>query len=112
MEVAFRAAVKAGIDEALFWRLTPYNLSLRLQEIGRRNVENALFTGWMSERFAREERLLGPQTYIRQFLETDEAEADAEAMADAEFNRFARQYGIEVIDLGPQSTETGLTDSA
>lgn len=112
MEVALRAALKAGIAEDLFWRLTPYNLSLRLQEIGRRNVENALFTGWMSERFAREERLLGPQTYIQQFLEPDEAEADAEAMADAEFNRFARQFGIDVIDLDPQSTEMGPSDSA
>lgn len=99
MEFALRAAVRARIAEATFWNLTPYNLNLRLEEIGRQRIEAALFTGWFAERFAREKQLSGPQAYIKQFLEPDPAGKDAEALADAEFNRFARQFGLEVVDL-------------
>lgn len=57
-------------------------------------------TGWFGERFAREERLQGPQHYVRQFLEPNAAALDAEALADAEFDRIARMFGSEVVDLG------------
>lgn len=100
MGEAHRAALKYGIKERVFWTLTPYRLNAWLQELATQRIEQALHTGWFSERFAREERLQGPQHYARQFLRPDEAEQDAEALADAEFARISRQFGIEVVDLG------------
>lgn len=53
VEAHLRAAVRAGLTEAEFWGLTPYRLSLRLQEAGRALVEGA----WLNERLAREKAL-------------------------------------------------------
>lgn len=105
VEAHLRAALKAGIVEADFWRLTPYNLSLRLQEMGRARIEIALYGGWFSERFAREKELQGPASYIKSMLDTDpKADAElAEAMARAEFHRMAASKGIEVVAV-PDST--------
>lgn len=75
---------------------------MRLQEVGRQRIEQALQTGWFSERFAREKELQGPQHYVRHFLNPNEAAADAEALADAEFARISRQFGIEVVEIVPE----------
>ena len=74
---------------------------MMLTERGRGDAVQALMIGWMTSRFAveREPSLSGPQHYIRQFFDAEATEADAEAMADAEFNRIARTYGIEIVDL-------------
>ncbi|MFC7378273.1 hypothetical protein [Brevundimonas sp. GCM10030266] len=66
--------------------------------------EASIYGGWFGERFAREERLQGPQHYVRQFLHPEQAEQDAEAMADAEFERISRQFGIEVVELEVRSS--------
>lgn len=94
-----RAALRAGLTEAEFWPLTPYRLGTLIRERGRAKVEASLMAGWFAERFAREERLQGPQHYVRQFLEPHTAQEDAEALADAEFDRIARLFGSEVVDL-------------
>jgi len=94
-----RAALRAGLKEEEFWRLTPYRLSERLDEARKLHLETCLLTGWFSERFAREERLQGPQTYIESMIERPDPKADAElaeAMARAEFHRMAASKGIEV----------------
>lgn len=53
VEAHFRAAVRAGLTEEEFWSLTPYRLSLRLQEVGKARIESA----WLNERLAREKAL-------------------------------------------------------
>lgn len=98
MESHLRAAIRAGLIEEEFWPLTPYRLGLRLQEIGRARLEGQLITGWMSERFAREERLSGPQAYIKQFLDPVDP-AEQEAMAEAMFHRMATDWGLEIEPL-------------
>lgn len=99
MEHALRAATRAGVDEADFWRLTPYRLSVVLQERGRRQVEQALFTGWFAERFAREKELRGPQHYVAEFLDSQPNPELSEAMAEAELTRMAAGWGLEVEDI-------------
>jgi hypothetical protein len=61
-------------------------------------------TGWMSERFAREQRLQGPNGYIRDMLEPSRSEDD-QAAAGAMFARMAGDWGLEVqdYDLGDES---------
>lgn len=98
VEAHLRAAVRAGLSEDEFWRLTPYRLSLRLHETNRGRMEGFLITGWMAERFAREERLQGPQAYIKQFLDPVDPN-EAEAHAAAVFHRMATDWGIEVEEL-------------
>lgn len=61
-------------------------------------------SGWMSERFAREQRLQGPNGYIRDMLEPSKPE-DEEAAAGAMFTRMAGDWGLELQDLD-QSDET------
>lgn len=100
MGECLQAALRAGLTEAEFWPLTPYRLSVIIKARGRARVEAAMLTGWFSERFAREERLQGPQHYVRTFLEPKEAAQDAEALADAEFARIARLFGSEITELG------------
>lgn len=102
MEHAQRAAVRAGLSEGEFWSLTPYRLNLILSERGRGDAVRGLWNGWMVARLApeRETALSGPGHYFRQFFEAGASEADAEALADAEFNRIARTFGIEIEDLG------------
>lgn len=99
MEVALVAALKAGIGEQTFWLLTPYNLNLRLQAIGRQRIESALYTGWFSERFAREQKLQGPSAYIEEFLD-QKSDPDVQiAMAEAELARMALDWGLDIEDL-------------
>lgn len=66
-------------------------------------MEGYLITGWMSERFAREERLQGPQTYIRTMLDGTEAEDDD---GDAFVAMFALSNGLGVdeVELPRDST--------
>jgi hypothetical protein len=101
VEAALRAALKGGLSEAEFWKLTPYRLGMILTERGRAEATGALWTGWMVARLAveREPTLSGPQHYFRQFFDPQATEADAEAMADAEFARIARVYGVDIVDL-------------
>lgn len=47
----------------------------------------------------REPTLSGPQHYFREFFDPSGKASDAEAMADAEFNRIARTFGIDVVEL-------------
>lgn len=100
VEAVLSAVIGAGLDEATFWTSTPYETALRLKAVGKARREAYLLTGWMAERFAREERLSGPGHYLRQFFEPNAAEQDAEALADAEFARIARTFGLDVVDLG------------
>lgn len=58
-----------------------------------------MYTGWFAERFAREERLSSPNTYMGQFFDGEMAEGEAEAMAEAELTRMALQWGLDVVDL-------------
>lgn len=86
-----RAALRAGLKEAEFWGLTPYQLSLRLDAA----MEASLFGGWWAERFAREERLQSPQHYVDTMLKpADPALAEAEALA--KFHRMAEDWGLQV----------------
>ncbi len=101
VEAHLRAAIRAGLTEAEFWSLTPYRLSLRLQEVNRSRMEGYLITGWMSERFAREDRLQGPQTYIRSMLDQREP---AEDDGDAFVAMFALSNGLEVDEVEPLRT--------
>lgn len=98
VEAHLRAALKAGIAEADFWRLTPYRLAMRLQAIGRAQIEASLYAGWFGERFAREERLQGPASYIKSMLDAPDPK-EAEAMATAMFHRMATDWGLEVEPL-------------
>ncbi|MNH49241.1 hypothetical protein D3C73_08120 [compost metagenome] len=97
-EAHLRAALKAGITEAEFWLLTPYRLSMRLQSLGRAQLEASLYSGWFGERFAREERLQGPASYIKSMLDAPDLK-EAEAMAEAMFHRMATDWGLEVKPL-------------
>jgi hypothetical protein len=55
-------------------------------------------SGWMSERFAREQRLQGPNGYIRDMLEPSKPE-DEETAAAAMFARMAGDWGLEITPL-------------
>ena len=103
VEAVLSAIIGAGLDEREFWDSTPYQSGLRLRAVGKARREAYLLTGWMAERFAREERLSGPNHYMRQFFEPNAAEEDAEALADAEFNRLARMPGVQIVDLDAPS---------
>lgn len=60
-------------------------------------MEGYLITGWMSERFAREERLQGPQNYIKSMLDGSEP---AEDDGDAFVAMFALSNGLAVDEVG------------
>lgn len=66
-------------------------------------MENALYTGWFAERFAREERLQGPTGYIAQMLDGETDPDLAEAMAEAELSRMAIEWGLELQDLSDEA---------
>lgn len=72
-----------------------------LTERSRGEAVRGLWNGWMTARLAveREPALSGPQHYYRQFFDQAATEQDAEALADAEFNRIARTFGVEIVDL-------------
>lgn len=98
MEEIFQAVVKLDLDEDQFWSSTPYLTGLRIKAKQRGVLERCLMTGWMSERFAREDRLQGPMGYIKQFLDPVDP-AEAEAQAEAMFHRMAADWGLEIEPL-------------
>lgn len=100
MEASLRAALKAGLAREEFWPSTPYNVGMTIKEVGAARVEAALYSGWFAERFAREERLQGPQHYISEFLTSGGGSEVQEAMAEAELTRMAMAWGLELEDLG------------
>lgn len=101
MEAVQVATIQAGLDEAEFWRSTPYQSVTRIKAAQRAKLEAFLLTGWFSERFAREERLSGPQGYIQQMLDpADPKLAEAEALA--KFHRMAEDWGLQVEGYPPQ----------
>lgn len=99
MEDALEAARAAGLTEAEFWDSTPYLTNLAVRGIGRRAFEQAIMTGWMAERFAREERLQGLAGYIQEFTGPGLPPDLAEAMAEAELTRMAMGWGLTVEDV-------------
>ena len=103
MEAALRAALKGGLSETEFWKLTPYRLGMILTERGRGEAAGALWNGWMVARLAveREPTLSSPSHYYRQFFDAAATAQDAEALADAEFARISRAFGTEIVDLAP-----------
>ena len=98
VEAALRAALKVGIAEDLFWRLTPYRLGVHITEANRARAEQSLFTGWFAERFAREERLQAPQQYISDMLDGTSDDVQ-QAMAEAELTRMAMGWGLTLEDV-------------
>lgn len=76
VEAHLRAAVRIGLTEDEFWSLTPYRLSLRLQEADRAFIA----TAWMNERFAREKTLNPLRHYTEK--QAEETVDMAEAMKD------------------------------
>lgn len=100
MGLAHRSALRAGLDERLFWGSTPFKVSVWLQEIGRARNEEALLTGWFAERFAREQRLQAPQSYITEMLDRSDASTEMQQeMAEAELTRMALAWGLELEDV-------------
>lgn len=79
-----------------------------LTERGRGDAVRGLWNGWMVARLApeREQALSGPAHYYREFFDHQASAADAEALADAEFNRLARMPGVEVVDLSDPDRAT------
>ena len=102
MEAVQVATIQAGLDEAEFWRSTPFQSVTRIKAAQRAKLEAFLLTGWFAERLAREERLQGPQSYIESMIERPDPKAEAElaeAMARAEFHRMAASKGIDVVGV-------------
>ncbi len=95
MEAVQQAVLQAGLDEDQFWASTPYQTVLRIKAAQRAKLEGFLMIGWMSERFAREDRLQGPQHYITTMLDAPPPGADEE-LAAAIFDRMAADWGLEV----------------
>lgn len=99
METHHRAAIRAGLTDDEFWSLTPYRLGMKLQESNKARMEGYLSTGWFVSRFAveREQRLEGLHSYIASMLGGKSDNPDlAEQTAQAQFNRMALQYGLEI----------------
>ena len=92
-------ALGLGLDEDWFWRSTPYLTQVAMRGLSKSRIEGALYTGWFAERFAREERLQGPQHYVDEFLTADGGPEAQEAMAEAELARMALAWGLELEDL-------------
>lgn len=67
---------------------------MAIQYRSRRQFELAVTTGWMAERFAREERLSGLQHYLKAASPMLKAEEEA-----AEMTRWAAGHGLEVVDI-------------
>lgn len=99
MEAVQQAVLQAGLDEAEFWASTPYQTVLRIKAAQRAKLEGFLMVGWMSERFAREDRLQGPQHYIRTML--DQREPEDEDDGDAFVAMFALSNGLGVDEVEP-----------
>lgn len=73
VEALQAATIQAGLDEAEFWRSTPYQSVLRIKAAQKGRLEMA----WLNERLAREE-LLNPLAHY-----TDEKAAEVVDMASA-----------------------------
>ncbi len=95
VEAFLAAIVGSGLSEDDFWNSTPYLTDLRLEAVGKVRRESALLTGWMAERFAREERLQAPQTYIKQFFQSQD-QAEVDAPDPVMFHRMAQDWGLEI----------------
>lgn len=96
MEAVQQAIIQAGLDEAQFWDSTPYQSLLRIKAANRSRLEGYLSVGWFAEYFARQGPLQGPQHYIREMLDGNDNPDLAEQTAQAQFNRMALQYGLEI----------------
>ena len=70
-----------------------------IKETGTARIESELRTGWFAERFAREERLQGPQHYVAEFLTAGGGPEVQEAMAEAELARMALAWGLELEEI-------------
>jgi len=69
-------------------------------------MEAFLYTGWFTERLAREERLQGPHHYIGEMLDgAGVSAATQRAMAEAELTRMAMGWGLEVEDIEEDQDE-------
>jgi hypothetical protein len=80
---------------AEFWSSTPYLTAVATRAFARRQYEMAVTTGWMAERFAREERLSGLAFYLK-----DNPAPDLQAETEeAEMTRWAMAHGLEIVDL-------------
>lgn len=100
VEAVQLATIQAGLDEREFWHSTPYHSVLRIKAAQRARLEAFLLTGWFSERFARENRLSGPQHYIRELLDdTPDPLGDPGSEAGM-FGAIAADWGLEVEDGG------------
>lgn len=95
---ALEEALGAGVTEAEFWTLTPARLRIRTEAAAKTALTAALTAGWFSERFAREDRLQGPQHYLTEFLADGPDEALQTAMAEAELTRMAMGWGLTLED--------------
>ena len=82
-----------GLTEAEFWDQTPYLTHVAIRARGKRAFEAAMMTGWMSERFAREERLSGLLHYM-----TPQAPSDADD-GDALIASWGMMHGLDVEDV-------------
>ena len=92
-------ALGLGLDEDWFWRSTPYLTQVAMRGLSRSRVEVSLFTGWFSERFAREERLQGPAHYVAEYLGGEGTPDAQQAMAEAELTRWALAHGLEIVEI-------------
>ncbi|GAA0212432.1 hypothetical protein QOZ96_003603 [Brevundimonas nasdae] len=95
MGEALSVARDCNISECEFWKLTPYDLISRVKSHRRNAAIGYLYTGWFAERFAREERLQGPQTYIDQFFR-EQSPAEVDAPDPVMFHRMAQDWGLEI----------------
>lgn len=84
-----------------FWSSTPFCVAMELQETARALHEAALLTGWFAERFAREQMLQSPQSYITDMLDNDTSVEAQTAMAEAELTRMAMAWGLELEEIEP-----------
>ncbi len=96
VEAHLRIAVRAGLTEDEFWGLTPYRLSLRLQEAGRARTEEA----WLNERLARE-KTLNPLSHYTgekpaETVDVASAMRDWAKLNDARFKARAPK-GVDVV---------------
>lgn len=85
--------------------MTPYLTHLAIRGRGRRAFETATATGWMSERFAREQRLSSLMFYLSPKDEL--AETDGDALVAS----FAMMHGLRVETVD-EPADQGLGSGA
>jgi hypothetical protein len=69
----------------------------------KRELGQAVITGWMGERLAREQRLQGLKHYMSEFLNPALAEDVSVAMAEAELARMAAGWGLSIEDVDEEA---------